>query len=106
MGLERCWVTSVYRRRIESISCEEYWTSLLLELKMINPIWQSQRTDSSMAFFISPKRRFWKVTCCGRTSFDSQMLDSRTCSPCTLHIRLYAIKTSCPKSNKRIESKK
>ena len=54
------------RLRMASMSPEEYWNSLLLELKMTSAIWQSHSTDSSIAFFISPFFRFVNVTCTQR----------------------------------------
>ena len=45
------------------MSPEEYWKSLLLLLKMMSAIWQSQRTESSIAFFMRPFLRFVNVTC-------------------------------------------
>jgi len=45
------------------MSVEAYWNSLLLELKMMTAISQSQRTLSSYAFFISPNLRLVNVTC-------------------------------------------
>lgn len=44
------------------MSVEAYWNSLLELLKMMSAISQSQRTDSSYAFFISPNLRLVKVT--------------------------------------------
>ena len=41
---------------------EEYWYSLLLQLKMMSATSQSHRTDSSMAFFMSPFLRLVNVT--------------------------------------------
>jgi hypothetical protein len=54
--------TSVYFIKILSISVLAYCTNLLLELKIISAISQSQSTLNSYAFFISPYLRFKKVT--------------------------------------------
>lgn len=41
---------------------EEYWYSLLLQLKMMSATSQSHRTESSIAFFIRPFLRLVNVT--------------------------------------------
>lgn len=53
---------SVYLRRTLSMSVLAYWYSLLLELKIINAISQSHKTDNSYAFFITPNFLLLKVT--------------------------------------------
>ena len=54
---------SVYFSKTLSISVLAYWKSLLVLLNIIRAISQSQRTDSSYAFFIRPNFLFVKVTC-------------------------------------------
>lgn len=53
---------SVYLRRTLSMSVLAYWYSLLLELKIINAISQSHKTDNSYAFFITPNFLLLNVT--------------------------------------------
>mmetsp|Transcript_4986 Transcript_4986/g.10211 ORF Transcript_4986/g.10211 Transcript_4986/m.10211 type:complete len:209 (-) Transcript_4986:295-921(-) len=57
-----------YFARIVSMSALAYWNNLLFELNITSAISQSQRTLSSIAFFISPFLRFVKVTCLLRSS--------------------------------------
>lgn len=51
----------MYRRSILSISVDEYWNNLLLELKMMRAISQSHKMDNSIAFLMSPFLRFVNV---------------------------------------------
>merc|ERR550532_626803 len=54
---------SVYLRRTLSISVLAYWYNLLLLEKIMRAISQSQRIESSYAFFITPNFRLLNVTC-------------------------------------------